>query len=104
MIFFMLTTSSTPAHSEECARLDRSVDAELFAAEYCTACNDARRFLQRNGLPFREHDARTPEIWRRLNDGAGKGEMPALRVCGEWFFGFTPETERQILRLFRQKV
>lgn len=93
---------ASPAHADfRCANPSRKLDVKLFVlSSNCPECEEARIFFYREGIPFRDFDAGTPEVWRRLWDGPGRGQVPAIQVCGEWFFGFTKDTAAQILRLF----
>ncbi len=89
------------ACAQTCAR-DRPLDVKLFVTAECLQCDEARRFLYSQGIPFREFDARYPEIARRLLDGPAQGAVPAIYICGEWFVGFGAITKHQILNLFPQ--
>lgn len=88
-----------------CANPKRKLDAKIFGVDVsCPECIEARVFFYREGIPFRDFDAGDPDVWKRLRDGPGRGQMPAIQVCGEWFFGFTEDTAAQILRLFPHTV
>ena len=92
---------SFPAYAEKvCSNPIKSLDTKLFVRQDCAKCIDARRFLYGEGIPFREFDAEQPEIQKRLIDGSGGGTVPAIYVCGEWFFGFEEDTKLKILALF----
>ncbi len=84
-----------------CGATRGAVDAKLFYRDrYCPTCDEARLFLYREGISFREFDADNPEIMRRLVDGEGRGVLPAIHVCGVWFFGFDERIQEQILATF----
>lgn len=90
-----------PVHAAKvCAESSKELDAKLFMRSDCATCLEAMRFLYREGIPFREFDAENLDIQKRLLDGAGAGRVPALHICGEWFFGFEEDTKHRILRLF----
>ena len=93
---------STVAHADfTCANPKRTLDAKLFALRSnCPECEAARIFFYREGIPFEDFNAGEPDVWKRLWDGPGQGQVPAIQVCGEWFFVFTKNTAAQILRLF----
>lgn len=98
---FVAFTASTPAFAEKtCVDVSKQLDAKIFTREECSKCIEARRFLYSEGIPFRELDAENPEVQKRLIDGSGGGTVPAMHVCGEWFFGFEEATKLRILRLF----
>jgi hypothetical protein len=97
---------SNPAYADfRCANPKRTLDAKVFTIDVdCPECTEARIFFYREGIPFRDFDADHPEVWQRLRDGPGRGQIPAIQVCGEWFFGFNAVTAAQILRLFPHTV
>lgn len=97
-----LLVCTSPAYADfACANPKRKLDAKLFTVEKsCPECTEARIFFYREGIPFRDFNVDEPEVWKRLRDGPGHGQVPAIQVCGEWFFGFTEDTAAQILRLF----
>lgn len=101
-IAFALLATVSPASAEfTCANPKRKLDAKLFTVDTtCPECTEARVFFYREGIPFRDFDVGDPDVWKRLRDGPGRGQIPAIQVCGEWFFGFTADTASQILRLF----
>jgi glutaredoxin len=52
----------------------------LYTAAGCTPCDDARRLLQRRGVPYSERLVRTEEDARRLEQLTGARLVPAARV------------------------
>lgn len=84
-----------------CGFSEKGLDAKLFLRErYCAECIEARRFLLGLGISFREFDADNPDVMRRLVDGEGQGALPAIHICGEWFFGFNTSVRASILERF----
>lgn len=91
----------TPALAQSrCANPAQSVDAKIFLVDECEECNAARLFLLRHRIPFRQFNVRDPGVWQRLLDGPGRGRIPAIHVCGEWFFGFDQDIAQKIRWLF----
>ena len=97
IVTYATTLYATPL----CGHTKETVSAQLFYRDrYCTTCDDARRFLYREGISFREFDADNPEVMRRLVDGEGRGVLPAIHICGTWYFGFDDRIREDILSLF----
>lgn len=100
-VMWMAFVLSIPAHAEKtCGDATKTLDAKLFVRRDCSKCIEARLFLYGESISFREFDAENPDVQKRLIDGSGGGTVPAMHVCGEWFFGFEEETKLKILRLF----
>ncbi len=63
----------------------------LYSAVWCRDCREAKRFLEKHGLPYTEIDIeRTPgaadEVMRRV----GKRAIPQLVINGEWVQPYRP--------------
>lgn len=60
----------------------------LYAAEGCTPCDQARRLLQRRGVPYTERRVHTEEDARRLEQLTGSRLVPAATVGRQVLSGF----------------
>jgi glutaredoxin len=100
-VLWVVLTLPTPSRAEKvCGDTSKPLDAKLFTRGDCAKCAEARVFLYGESVPFREYDAENPETQRRLIEGSGGGTVPAIHICGQWFFGFEDKTKLLILRLF----
>lgn len=60
----------------------------FFAAEACPPCDEARRLLQRRGIPYTEKRVRTEEDARRLEQLTGGRLVPAATIGRQALSGF----------------
>jgi len=73
---------------------------ELYTTSWCRYCRQARDFLSRNGIAFREYDVeKDPAAARRLEQlGVGSG-VPVAVINGRTIRGFSPGTYAAALGL-----
>ena len=60
----------------------------LYAAEGCLPCDEARRLLQRRGVPYAERRVRTEDDARRLEELTGGRLVPAATIGRQAVSGF----------------
>lgn len=60
----------------------------LYAAEGCAPCDEARRMLQRRGVPYTEKRVRTEDDARRLEQLTGGRLVPAATIGRQALSGF----------------
>lgn len=60
----------------------------FFAAEGCAPCDEARRLLQRRGIPYTEKRVRTEEDARRLEQLTGGRLVPSATIGRQALSGF----------------
>jgi glutaredoxin len=80
------------------------VAVAMYMTSWCPVCRRARAWLERQGVPFVEHDvetdARAARLMRSLNP---RGAVPMFDVDGRILIGFSPPMLRQALELAEQE-
>ena len=63
----------------------------IYSAFWCSDCREAKRFLQRHNVPFKEIDIETtPGAAEEIVARTGKRAIPQFVVNGEWFQPYRP--------------
>ena len=76
----MLETSLIAVHL-----YDITMDITLYSAFWCGDCREAKRFLQRHNIPYKEVDIEsTPGAAEAVIQQTGKRAIPQLVINGEF--------------------
>jgi mycoredoxin len=71
--------------------LHRGMEIVVYSAFWCPDCREAKRFLQRHNLPFREIDIEnTPGAADEVVRRTGKRAIPQFVIDGEWVQPYRP--------------
>jgi glutaredoxin len=63
----------------------------VYSAFWCPDCREAKRFLQKHNLPFREIDIEsTPGAAEEVIRRTGKRAIPQFVINGEWVQPYRP--------------
>ena len=63
----------------------------VYTAEWCRDCREAKRFLVRHNIPFREIDIEnTPGAVEELIANVGKRAIPQFVIDGKWVQPYQP--------------
>lgn len=63
----------------------------VYSAPWCSDCREAKRFLQRHKLPFKEIDIEsTPGAAYEVVKRTGKRAIPQFVIDGEWVQPYRP--------------
>lgn len=63
----------------------------VYTAEWCRDCREAKRFLVRHNIPFREIDIEnTPGAAEEVISNVGKRAIPQFVVDGKWVQPYQP--------------
>ncbi|RRV08352.1 glutaredoxin family protein [Pseudomonas sp. v388] len=63
----------------------------MYATEWCGYCKQTRRFLDSQGIPFKEYDIEKSEEGRKAYEALGGRGIPLIDVNGTLIRGFAPE-------------
>ena len=67
------------------------MDITLYSAFWCGDCREAKRFLQRHNIPYKEVDIEsTPGAAKAVIQQTGKRAIPQLVINGEWVQPYRP--------------
>jgi mycoredoxin len=67
------------------------MDITLYSAFWCGDCREARRFLQRHNINYKEVDIEsTPGAAEEVIRRTGKRAIPQLVINGEWVQPYRP--------------
>jgi mycoredoxin len=67
------------------------MDITLYSAFWCGDCREARRFLQRNNINYKEVDIEsTPGAAEEVIRRTGKRAIPQLVINGQWVQPYRP--------------
>jgi len=68
-----------------------TMDITLYSAFWCGDCREAKRFLQRHNIPYKEVDIEsTPGAAEAVIQQTGKRAIPQLVINGEWVQPYRP--------------
>lgn len=63
----------------------------VYSSFWCPDCREAKRFLQRNNIPFKEIDIETtPGAAEEVVRRTGKRAIPQFVIDGEWVQPYRP--------------
>ncbi|HTZ83167.1 MAG TPA: glutaredoxin family protein [Candidatus Acidoferrales bacterium] len=67
------------------------MEITLYSAFWCPDCREAKRFLARHNIAFKEIDIETaPGAAEEIIRRTGKRSIPQLVIDGEWFQPYRP--------------
>ncbi len=67
------------------------MDLLVYTASWCRDCREAKRFLAKHNLPYREVDIeRTPGAAEEVVRKVGKRAIPQFVIDGEWVQPYRP--------------
>jgi glutaredoxin len=67
------------------------VQLTIYTAFWCPDCREAKRFLQRHGIPYTEIDIdSTPGAAEEVVSRTGKRAIPQFVIDGEWVQPYRP--------------
>lgn len=64
----------------ELAEAVKTYPATLYTSTNCTPCDNARTYLTKRGIPFREKTVTTPEDLAKLREAGGDQNLPFLTL------------------------
>ena len=63
----------------------------VYSAAWCRDCREAKRFLEKNGIPYTEIDIEnTPGAAQEVIRNVGKRAIPQFVIDGEWVQPYRP--------------
>ena len=67
------------------------MDLTLYSASWCRDCREAKRFLAKHNIPFKEIDIEnTPGAADELMRNVGKRAIPQFVIDGKWVQPYRP--------------
>ncbi len=67
------------------------MDLTLYSASWCRDCREAKRFLEKHNLAYKEIDIeRTPGAADEVMRQVGKRAIPQLVIDGKWVQPYKP--------------
>jgi len=67
------------------------VEIILYSAFWCPDCREAKRFLQRHNIAYKEIDIETtPGAAEEVVKRTGRRSIPQFVIDGEWFQPYRP--------------
>jgi mycoredoxin len=64
---------------------NRTMEITVYSAFWCPECREAKRFLERHNLPFKDIDIETtPGAAEQVIRQTGKRAIPQFVIDGEW--------------------
>ncbi len=67
------------------------MDLTVYSASWCRDCREAKRFLTRHNIPFREIDIeQTPGAADEVQANVGKRAIPQFVIDGKWVQPYKP--------------
>ena len=67
------------------------MEITVYSALWCPECRQAKRFLQRHNIPFKEIDIETtPGAAEEVIRRTGKRAIPQFVIDGKWVQPYTP--------------
>lgn len=92
-----LSQRETNSTVQKTGRL-RAAQVELYTTSWCPRCNEARAYLQQQGIPFREYDVeKDPAADRRRKTLDPRNGVPLAVINGHKILGFSPDAYQQAL-------
>lgn len=67
------------------------MEITVYSAAWCRDCREAKRFLQKHNLPFKEVDIeQTPGASDEVYRNVGKRAIPQFVIDGKWVQPYRP--------------
>ena len=67
------------------------MDLTVYSAAWCPDCREAKRFLAKHNVPFKDIDiTTTPGAADEIVKQTGKRAIPQFVINGEWFQPYVP--------------
>lgn len=67
------------------------MDLTVYTAPWCSDCREAKRFLTRHQIPFKEVDIEsTPGAAEQVMANTGKRAIPQFVIDGKWVQPYRP--------------
>jgi mycoredoxin len=67
------------------------MDLTVYSAAWCPDCREAKRFLAKHNIPFKDIDVETtPGALEEVVKHAGKQAIPQFVIDGEWVQPYVP--------------
>ncbi len=67
------------------------MDMTVYTAAWCRDCREAKRFLEKHSIPFREIDIeRVPGAAAEVQAHVGKKAIPQFVIDGKWVQPYRP--------------
>lgn len=91
--------SAAPAANfpEDLAAAVAANPVTLYTADGCAPCNDGRKYLKAQGVPFAEKTVNTSTDVEKLRQLSGDTQLPLLRIATSNFRGFSNQEWRAAL-------
>ena len=72
-------------------------EIRLYSADWCGACQRAKKYLSRNRVPFKELNIDIPAVGNALVQKTGSRTIPVLDVDGRVITGYSPSQYDRLL-------
>jgi glutaredoxin len=70
---------------------NKAMDLLVYSADWCRDCREAKRFLAKHAIPYKEIDIeRTPGAAEEVIAHTGKRAIPQFVVDGKWIQPYRP--------------
>jgi len=69
----------------------------IFSTSWCSACNQAKAFLDQRGVPYLEYDVEKSTEGRRQFEALGGRGVPLILINGTAVMGFNPQKMTSLL-------
>lgn len=70
---------------------NRKMELLIYSADWCRDCREAKRFLARHSIPYREIDIeRVPGAADEVIRNTGKRAIPQFVIDGKWVQPYRP--------------
>ena len=67
------------------------MDLTLYSASWCRDCREAKKFLEKHNIPYKEIDIeRTPGAADAVMQNVGKRAIPQFVIDGKWVQPYKP--------------
>ena len=88
---FGMTRECATAKPEMISRYDKDMDLTVYTAFWCRDCREAKNFLKKHNIPFREIDIEsTPGAADEVVRNVGKRAIPQFVIDGRWIQPYRP--------------
>ena len=66
------------------------MELTVYSSPWCPDCREAKRFLAKHNIPFKEIDIATPGAAEEVIKQTGKRAIPQFVIDGEWVQPYEP--------------